>query len=141
MEGNLDFKHKVAKECYFDENLPEIEGFYGDFSQTFINLINNAVDAMHESEVKQLKICTKHDQNYIYVEVEDTGCGIPGEDSERIFDFSFTTKAPMNQYGSPSGIGIGLFNSKHLMSKYGADIKVRSRPGETVFTVQIPLQR
>lgn len=139
MEGNLDFKHKVVKKCDLDKNLPEIEGFYGDFSQTFVNLIDNAVDAMYESELKELRICTRHDENYIYVDVHDTGCGIPSECMEEIFDFSFTTKARVPQGKSPSGIGIGLFNSKHLMSKYGAEIHVKSRPGATAFTVQIPL--
>lgn len=141
MEGNLDFKHNVVKKFDFDESLPEIEGFYGDFSQTFVNLINNAVDAMYASEIKRLKICTRHDLNYIYVEIQDTGCGIPEEEREKIFDFSFTTKPSDHEDGRPSGMGIGLFNSRHLMSKYGAQITVRSRPGETVFTVHIPLRR
>jgi signal transduction histidine kinase len=140
MEGNLDFKHNVVKECHFDPDLPEIEGFYGDFSQTFVNLIDNAVDAMHESEDRRLKICTRHDRYYIYVDVQDTGCGIPDEQIKRIFDFSFTTKAPLNNEKGPSGVGIGLFNSKHLMTSYGAEIKVRSQPGSTAFTVQIPWQ-
>ncbi len=141
MEGNLEFKHKVAKECEFDTGLPEIEGSYGDFSQTFVNLIENAVHAMHGSEVKRLRVCTRHDENYVYVDVHDTGCGIPKKDIEKIFDFSYTTKAPAPHGGSPSGIGIGLFNSRHLMSKYGAEIKVKSRPGATAFTVQIPLRQ
>jgi signal transduction histidine kinase len=138
LEGNLDFKHKVVKEYDFAHDLPEIDGFYGDFSQTFVNLINNAVDAMHECENPQLQIRTRFDHDHIYVDVEDNGCGIPEDDREKIFDFSFTTKAPIHRGGGPSGIGIGLFNSKHLMGKYGAEIQVMSCPGRTVFTLQIP---
>lgn len=141
MEGNLDFKHNVVKEYHFDEDLPRIEGFYGDFSQTFVNLINNAVDAMYGSEIKRLKVCTRYDRDYIYVDIEDNGCGIPEEDKGRIFDFSFTTKGLVEEIGSPSGVGIGLFNSRYLMGKYGAEITVKSRPGETVFTVHIPLDK
>jgi signal transduction histidine kinase len=141
MEGNLDFKHKVVKRYNFDVNLPEIEGSCGDFSQTFVNLIDNAIDAMYKSEVKELRICTRHDENNIYVDVEDTGCGITEKEIEKIFDFSFTTKAPLHEGGGPSGMGLGLFNSKHLMDKYGAQIKVKSRPGATAFTVQIPLRQ
>lgn len=141
MESNLEFKHQVAKECAFDEDLPEIEGFYGDFSQTFVNLINNAVDAMHGNERKLLKIRTYHDRHYVYVDIEDNGCGIPKKDVERIFDFSFTTKARgVDGRAGPSGLGIGLFNSRHLMSRYGAQISVESRPGRTVFTAKIPYQ-
>lgn len=137
MEAHLDFKHQ---ECTFDKTPPRIEGFYGDFSQTFVNLINNAVDAMHGNGTKTLKIRTRHDRRYVYVDIEDNGCGISEEYRERIFDFTFTTKSPIGQRGSPSGMGIGLFNSEHLMSKYGAQILVKSRPGKTVFTVQIPLR-
>lgn len=138
LQGNLDFKHNVEKEYDLAPDLPEIEGFYGDFSQTFVNLINNAVDAMHECETKRLRICTRHDHDHIYVDVEDNGCGIPEDRIERIFDFSFTTKAPGHRDDGPSGTGIGLFNSQHLMSKYGGEVHVTSRPGRTVFTVQIP---
>jgi signal transduction histidine kinase len=141
LEGNLEFKHNVVKAYQFDPDLPEVDGFYGDFSQTFVNLINNAVDAMFGSEIKELMICTRHDRNHIYVDVQDSGCGIPEDARERIFDFAFTTKAMEHERGQPSGVGIGLFNSKHLMSRYGAEIRVRSRPGETIFTVQIPWHR
>ena len=141
MEGNLDFKHNVVKAYDFDPDLPEIEGFYGDFSQTFVNLINNAIDAMYQRKIKELKIRTRHDQNHIDVDIQDSGCGIPEEEMEKIFDFSYTTKAPVHQDGSPCGMGIGLYNSKHLMRKYGAEIRVKSRPEETVFTVHIPLHR
>jgi len=141
MEGNLDFKHNVVRECDFDEDLPRIEGFYGDFSQTFVNLINNAVDAMYETESKRLKISTRHDEEYIYVAIQDNGCGIPEEEQKKIFDFSFSTKPAVRQDGRPPGMGIGLFNSKYLMSRYGAQIRVKSRPGETVFTVCIPIRR
>ena len=140
LQGNLDFKHNVEKEYDFVSDLPEIEGFYGDFSQTFVNLINNAVDAMHACETKQLRIRTRRDHDHIYVDVEDSGCGIPEDKVERIFDFSFTTKTPAHREDGPSGTGIGLFNSKHLVSKYGGEIHVTSRPGRTVFTVQIPLR-
>jgi signal transduction histidine kinase len=141
MEGNLDFKHNIAKDYQFDSNLPRVEGFYGDFSQTFMNLINNAIDAMYKSETRRLRVCTRHDSEYIYVDIEDTGCGIPEENRERIFEFAFTTKPVVSQNGVPSGTGIGLFNGRHLMNRYGAEIKVKSQPGETTFTVQIPRRR
>ena len=138
MEGNLDFKHNIAKDYHFDSNLPRIRGFYGDFGQTFMNLINNAIDAMYKSEKRRLRVCTRYDNGCIYVDIEDTGCGILEENRERIFEFAFTTKPSVSQDGAPSGTGIGLFNSRQLMSKYGAEINVKSRPGETTFTVQIP---
>jgi signal transduction histidine kinase len=140
LEANLEFKHNVRKEIDFDNDLPQIKGLYTDFSQTFVNLINNAVDAMDGREDKLLRIRTKYDRAHIYVDVEDNGCGIRDEDKEKIFDFSFTTKTGQSEEGGSSGMGIGLFNSQHLMSKYSAQILVNTRPGETVFTVQIPLQ-
>jgi signal transduction histidine kinase len=139
MEANLDFKHKVVKECVFDDKLPKSKGFCGDFSQTFVNLINNAVDAMRENKTKKLTIRTRHDRSHLYVDIRDNGCGISKDDQEKILDFSFARRARVYGSGSPSGMGIGLFNSKHLMAKYGAQIRVKSRPGDTTFTVQIPL--
>jgi signal transduction histidine kinase len=64
----------------------------------------------------------------------DTGCGIPAENLEKIFEPLFTTK--------PKGIGLGLAISKRLAEQNGGKIEVSSQVGKgTTFTVKIPIEQ
>src|SRR5690606_19238226 len=61
-EANLDFKHNITKEYAFEESLPAVYGIYNDFSQTIMNIVSNAVDAMYDSPQKLLSIKTASDE-------------------------------------------------------------------------------
>lgn len=144
LEANLEFKNNVKKHFEFARNVPPLYGLYSDFSQVFLNLINNAVDAMYNAPHKNLRVATRRDDQNVYVEVEDTGLGFEMKDCEKLFTPFYTTK-PMtgeNGPGQPCGTGLGLSSALALVSKYGGDILVASQSGQGArFTVVLPLQR
>ncbi|KPL06053.1 hypothetical protein AMJ86_10040 [bacterium SM23_57] len=140
-DANLHFKHNVVKEYNFAENLPNIRGIYSDFSQSLMNIIGNANDAMYNVDDKKLEINTSYDGNKICVEVKDTGEGIPQENIPHIMEPFFTTKPRRGEQDidAPVGTGLGLYSAHKLLSKYGAEINVESQPGSgSIFTIEIP---
>jgi signal transduction histidine kinase len=98
--------------------------------QVFINLINNAIEAMNNAGTLQVETC--YNNSTIEVYVRDTGSGIKEEDREKIFEPLFTTKA--------RGTGLGLAISNNIVEKHGGSIIVTSQQGKgTCFTVKLPL--
>lgn len=105
------------------------------FKQVVMNLSINGIQAMEEGDEKgELTISIAKDQvNRVILEVSDTGPGIPGEVSDKIFDPLFTTKDP------EKGTGLGLFVVKQIVDDNGAKIQVISQPGEgTTFRITFP---
>lgn len=144
LEANLHFKHQVDKQFEFAVGLPEITGVYSDFSQSFHNIISNALDAMVDSPVKNLHIKTSYDRENIFVEFHDTGHGLQPEEVEKIFDPFYSTKPPVGEGkpGRPTGTGLGLPSASQLVEKYGGRIEVDGRPGRgACFKVIIPIDR
>ena len=122
---------KVKLNRRFAANLPAIHGDKPQLNQVFLNIILNAVDAMPEGGI--LTIATGINQEYLKVEVSDSGVGIPEHILNNIFDPFFTTKA------TGKGTGLGLSVSLGIVRKHGGDIQVRSRVNEgTTFTVLLP---
>ncbi|WP_298320106.1 ATP-binding protein [uncultured Aquimarina sp.] len=124
-------KKNISLEKDFQENLPEAKIFVSEINQVWTNLIDNAVDAMDHSGV--LKIKTSKDQEFLKVEIIDNGEGIPEEHLNNIFDPFFTTKA------IGEGTGMGLEVVQRIINQHEGDIKVKSRKGETIFTVCLPI--
>ena len=141
LSANMFYKHRVKSIVEYDEDLPLIRGVYAHFSQTIMNVIQNALDAMHESSEKQLTIRTRHDDRYIFIEVVDTGYGIPEDIQDKVFDVFFTTKpASTEKRGNePNGTGLGLSTANYFMRQYGGTIEIASKMGEgTAVTIKVP---
>jgi two-component system NtrC family sensor kinase len=138
LNGDPRFKHYIEKTYNFQEGPLYIEGIYSDFSQSFSNLISNAIDAMEGCEKPVLTITTRGDDEYIYIDFHDTGVGISPKNIPHLFEPFFTTK-PISG-GTNTGTGLGLHSCYQLMSPYGAQFEVKSKPGDTTFTVKIPRQ-
>ena len=141
LSANMFFKHEVEKKVALDKNLPTVLGVYSHFSQSVGNIIQNALDAMHGVEKKRLTVRTRHDDRYVYVEIGDTGCGVPEALQEKIFDFFFTTKpAPKKKKGEePVGTGLGLSSANYFIRQYGGSIRMKSRVGKgSTVTVRVP---
>jgi signal transduction histidine kinase len=120
----------VVKE--YDRSLPAVPAYAGELNQVWTNLIVNALDAMGEEG--RLTLRTGSDGECAVVEICDTGRGIPEELRSRVFEPFFTTK-PVGQ-----GTGLGLDVSWRIVVKrHGGDLRVTSRPGDTRFTVVLPL--
>ena len=103
--------------------------------QVFVNLINNAADAMAEQAgEKRIEISTLVQAGRCRVELRDTGPGI--EDPEKMFEPFYTTKA----VGSGDGMGLGLSISYGLVESFGGRITGRNAAaGGAVFTVELEL--
>ena len=142
-EANMHFKHNIAKEYQFDKDLPRIKGLYSDFSQSLLNIIGNATDAMFHTPKKELIVRTFSDNGKVCVQVKDTGEGIPPENIPHLMEPFFSTKPRRgeNETSEPVGTGLGLYSAHQLLSKYDAKINIESKIGEgSTFTIAIPCQ-
>ncbi|MBM4285033.1 MAG: HAMP domain-containing histidine kinase [Deltaproteobacteria bacterium] len=135
-EADPFFKHQVDKEFSFVHDSPPLTGHYIDFSQSFRNLVDNALEAMQEAEVRVLRVRAEYHRQQYLLRIGDTGLGISAQVRPRLFEPFVTTKGGAD---SPRG-GLGLFMVRRLLDPYGARFHVESRPGETWFTVAIPMK-
>jgi PAS domain S-box-containing protein len=110
--------------------LPEAPFDPDQLQQVLLNLIKNAMQSM--SRGGELRVETGVGGEYIWVQVSDTGTGIPEEKLNRIFDPFFTTKK--------KGSGLGLMIVQRIVRDHGGKIDIESRPGEgTTFRICLPL--
>jgi signal transduction histidine kinase len=120
----------VVKEL---EPVPEILCAPSKINQVFINLITNAVQAMDGAGT--LTIRTRQADDWVEVDVEDTGCGIPAENLSKIMDPFFTTK-PVGQ-----GTGLGMSIVSKIIDEHGGMLDVQSEVGVgTKFTIRLPIR-
>jgi signal transduction histidine kinase len=124
----------INLELDFAQDLPRIQAYGSELNQVWTNLIDNAISAMQGRGTLGLKAYP--DDDWIVVEVADTGPGIPIEIQGKIFDPFFTTKAP----GEGTGLGLSISHGI-IVEKHQGQISVESQPGATRFTVKLPLGR
>ncbi|MYN45381.1 GAF domain-containing protein [Pseudoduganella sp. FT93W] len=124
-------KHGVEVVRQF-EALDELLGLPDELNQVWTNLIHNALQAMQGNGTLTIQIGRR--EQHAVVAISDTGCGIPPELRERIFEAFFTTKPP----GEGSGLGLDIV--KKIIAKHNGEISVSSEVGVgTTFTVALPL--
>jgi C4-dicarboxylate-specific signal transduction histidine kinase len=131
LHHNLFFKHQIRIQKALAPSLPLLKGSHVHFSQGLFPLIENAIEAMADSEHKALTIITGLRENRIQVQIKDTGCGIPKGVQANLFRPFFTTKAGNHH-------GLGLYVARALLTPYGASFHWSSEGGETVFEVSFP---
>lgn len=133
----LILRHKLAGikiRRDYAVNLPVIQGYGSELNQVWTNLIDNAIDALEQTPNPEIVLRTALDGDWITVEIQDNGPGIPSAIQERIFEAFFTTKPP------GKGTGLGLEISYNIVvTKHRGNIKVFSKPGFTCFQVTLPL--
>ncbi len=129
------FKHRVEKNFAFQAGLPPVYGHYIDFSQSFRNLLDNALEAMAGAAQRHLTVTTILADGRRLLRLGDTGTGIAPEILPRIFEPFFTTKGTLQAHRA----GLGLFMARRLLAPYGGEIEVESVPGETWMTVVLPV--
>jgi two-component system NtrC family sensor kinase len=113
--------------------LPRFPADPDQLLQVFINLIINAIQAMHEGGTLLLR--TEVDKGQIRIDIQDTGCGITQENMNKLFTPFFTTKAEVK------GVGLGLPVSYGIIQRHQGKIEVKSKEGEgTVFSIYIPVK-
>jgi two-component system NtrC family sensor kinase len=123
----------VAIRTHLGENLPAIRGSESEMQQVFLNLINNALDAM-DKKGGEIKITVQQNQDFIQIRLADNGPGIPKANLARIFDPFFTTKMV------GKGTGLGLSICYGIINRMGGKIDVQSMPGQgTTFIISLPV--
>jgi two-component system nitrogen regulation sensor histidine kinase GlnL len=125
----------------YDPSIPAVSGDPDQLIQTLLNIVRNATRAVGEAGrivlrtrvLRQFTIGHLRHRLVLLVEIEDNGLGIPPEMQERIF-------LPMVS-GAEGGTGLGLTIAQNLINQHGGLIECRSKPGKTVFSVFLPLEK
>lgn len=121
----------------YAEGLPRIQAYGGELNQVWTNLLDNAADAIYETGRSDGVVTVRAfpEGEGVVVEFEDNGVGITPEASNRVFDSFYTTKPP----GSGTGLGLDVSYSI-VVHKHRGNITVTSKPGQTIFRVELPLE-
>jgi two-component system, NtrC family, sensor kinase len=113
--------------------MPRVQGAYNHLEHVFLNLFENAIQAMPHGGTLSVKAALL-DAKRASVTVSDQGTGIPPEDLAHIFDPFFTTKE------NSKGTGLGLSINYGLVKRQGGDIRVESLVGGgTTIHITLPL--
>ena len=123
----------IRIEQRLDANLPRVDSDTGQLQQIFLNILNNAIDAVERDG--RIQVVSQQADHAVLVDVHDDGPGIPPEILEKIFEPFFTTKKAADRHGA----GLGLSITYGLVKRLGGRIEVRSAVGSgTVFRVTLP---
>lgn len=128
---------KVEKE--FSDDLPEITGDFNQLQSVFVNLINNAYDAINESDIDnkkgKIRIRSFTRDGNIIIRVSDNGPGIPDENKNSIFDPFFTSK----EVGKGTGLGLSICYG--IVKEHNGEIKLLEENKEgTEFEIVLPVR-
>lgn len=124
---------RIKLELHLDDQLPQVTSDRMQLQQVFLNVLNNAIDAIGKDGL--ISIRTHTIAGDIRVVIEDNGPGIPDDILPHIFEPFYTTKE------TGKGTGLGLSITYGLIKKLGGDITVRTHLGQgTAFTITIPLR-
>jgi len=130
---NNKYKNRITVIKNYSEDLPKIEAYGGQLNQVFMNILDNAQDAMKETGTLTINV-NKIEDNKIKIEFIDTGMGIPAENLKKVFDPFFTTK-PVGK-----GTGLGMSISYRVIHDHHGTIDVESEVGKgTKFTITLPI--
>lgn len=112
-------------------SLPKIEGDFEEIQQIWMNILNNAVQAMEGCG--KIKIHGRESNEVLTIIISDNGPGMTRETLRRVFNPFFTTKM------QGEGTGLGLSITKRLVEKYGGSIDLKSQEGQgTTVSISFP---
>ncbi len=122
--------HGIRLEKAYAPFVPPLVFNADQIRQAFINLIRNAIQATPNGGL--ITVGVGYSRGQVMVSVTDSGCGIPQEHIEKIFDPYFTTRE--------GGAGLGLMIVQRIVSEHGGELLVASDPGKgTTMTVRLPV--
>ncbi|MEQ9007837.1 MAG: ATP-binding protein, partial [Ekhidna sp.] len=127
-------KGKIEITKHYDESMHDIECYPGQLNQVFMNILNNAVQAMPDDKKDaEITIYTEEADNEVFVRIKDNGIGIPDEIKNRIWEPFFTTK----EVGVGTGLGMSI--TYGIIEKHGGKIDLSSEVGKgTEFVITLP---
>jgi hypothetical protein len=108
----------------------------GEMVQVWLNLIRNAVESLEIAGTNEPEIVVSSEDHaqHITVQIQDNGPGISKELQDKVFQPNFSTK----EKGLTFGLGLGLTICSSIVSNYNGKMLLNSKPGCTVFSVQLP---
>lgn len=128
---NLD---NIQIERRVEKNLPAIKGDGDQLAQVFLNLINNARDAMESRKAGTILFQAEREGGELVLQLTDDGSGIPKEIQNQIFYPFFSTKE------KTKGTGLGLWVTQSIIANHGGTIRVVSEPGKgATFIIRLPI--
>ena len=131
---NNKYKNRITVVKNYSPEVPKIEAYGGQLNQVFMNILDNAQDAMGESGTLTINLDKIDDK--VKLEFIDTGAGIPEENLKKVFDPFFTTK-PVGK-----GTGLGMSISYRVINDHHGTINVESEMGKgTKFTIVLPINQ
>jgi two-component system nitrogen regulation sensor histidine kinase GlnL len=124
----------------YDPSIPDINADRDQLIQALLNIMRNAVEAMHgDGDIKlrtrvirKFTIGQKQQNLVAQIQVIDNGPGIPQEILEQIFFPMVTSRA--------EGTGLGLAIAQSLIQQHNGIIECKSKPGRTEFSIYIPIE-
>ncbi len=123
---------RITVDKHLSSEIPENMIDVNKMEQVFVNLLLNAVEAIGTNGTVTVTTRLDREGGCELTEIQDTGCGIPAENLNKIFEPFFSSK--------PKGTGLGLSVSFGIVQSHGGDIHVESDPGiGTRFSIRIPL--
>ena len=129
-------KHHIDLTLEVPSDLPPLRAVPEQLQQVFLNLLVNAGHALEGYPTRKIRVVAERVDDYVDVQVLDTGPGIPERYLPRIFDPFFTTKPP------GKGTGLGLSITQRILAEHNGSIRVSpASRGGTCFTVHIPTWR
>jgi two-component system C4-dicarboxylate transport sensor histidine kinase DctB len=116
----------------WSEDDVEVRAEGNRLEQVLVNLIVNALDAMHDAPIRRLEVSVRERTGRVSIAVRDTGAGIAPDLLARIFEPFFTTKAP------GAGLGLGLAISAGIIREFGGSLVAANRSqGGAEFTIEL----
>ena len=95
-----------------------------------------------EEKTQELTVITRQDECQVYMDIQDTGCGIKPENIPKIFEIFYTSKPPQTvdkKSTEPTGTGLGLYTCIELLKPFNGRIEVSSEVDRgSIFTVVLP---
>ncbi|SIT53353.1 Multi-sensor signal transduction histidine kinase [Mesorhizobium prunaredense] len=128
-------RNRVVLRTRLTDDLPPIQGDRVQLQQALLNLVVNAIEAMHDHEPRELVITSGNDEaQNVVVSVRDSGPGLDPETVSRIFQSFFTTKA--------DGMGMGLSICRSIVEAHGGQLSARANePRGARFEVALPREQ
>ena len=135
-ESALLMKAEVSAGISLEVNLPDealtVEADRQELKRIYINLLKNALESMRDHSEGTIEVSSFQEDGVAISTVRDTGCGVPEELEDKIFEPNFSTKT--------SGTGLGLAIARHSVAVLGGTIGFESKAGGgTEFYLRIPL--
>jgi two-component system, NtrC family, sensor kinase len=135
LEGELD-GHEITAGVEVPPDLPPIMGHRGQLQEVLVNLVRNAIEAMHadRDSPRVLRVSAQHAGNKLVVAVEDSGPGIDPQQAANIFEAFVTTKS--------HGMGLGLALCRMIVERHAGQLSAApAQPRGSVFRIVLPAGR